>query len=42
MSTTTGERITVKMPRSSLDISLTSSYDGMYMELKLEGAVNSL
>jgi hypothetical protein len=42
MSTITGERITVKMPRSSLDMNWTSSYEGMSIELKLEGAVSSI
>ena len=42
MSTTTKERITVKMPRSSLDMNFTSSYDGMSIELKLEGMVGSI
>lgn len=42
MSTTTGERVTVKMPRSSLDMNLTSSYEGMSIELKLEGMVSSI
>lgn len=42
MSTTTGERVTIKMPRSSLDLNLTNSYEGMSMELKLEGMVSSI
>jgi len=40
MSTTTGERVTVKIPRSSLEMCLTNSCEGMSMELKLEGRVN--
>ena len=42
MSTTTGERVAVKIPRSSLDMSLTNDYDGMSMELKLEGMVSAI
>lgn len=42
MSTTTGERVTVKMPRSSLDMRLMSNCDGMTMELTLEGMVSSI
>ena len=42
MSTTEGEHFTVKIPRSSLDMNLTSSYKGMSsIELKLEGTVIS-
>lgn len=42
MSTTAGERVTVKMPHSSLNMSLTGGYDGMSIELKLEGMVSSI
>ena len=42
MSTTSGERVTVKMPRSSLNMSITNSYNGVSMELKLEGMVSSI
>lgn len=42
MSTTTGERVTVKMPRSSLDMRLINSCDGMTIELTLEGMVSSI
>ena len=42
MSTTTGDRVVVKMPRASLDLALTNSYEGMSMELKLEGMVSSI
>lgn len=42
MSTTTKERVTVKIPCSSLDIRLINSCDGMTIELTLEGMVNSI
>ena len=42
MSTATGERITVKIPRSSLEMRLTNSCEGMSMELKLEGLINGV
>lgn len=42
MSTTTGEQFTIKMPYSSLDLNYFKSYDGMSMELKLEGMVSSI
>lgn len=43
MCTTEGEHFTVKMPRSALDMNLTSSYKGTSsIELKLEGTVNSI
>lgn len=42
ISTNTNERVIFTIPRAGLDISLTSSYEGMSMELKLEGMVNSI
>lgn len=42
MSTTAGERVTIKMPRSSLGMNLTNSCDGMTIELNLEGMVSSI
>ena len=42
ISTNTNERATFTIPRAGLDISLTSDYDGMSMELKLEGMVSSI
>jgi hypothetical protein len=38
----TGDRINVKIPHASLDINLASSYEGMFVDLKLEGSVSSL
>ena len=40
MSTTAGEPVIVKIPRSSLEMRLTNSCEGLSMELKLEGLVN--
>lgn len=42
ISTNTNERVIFTMPRAGLDISLTSSYEGMSTELKLEGMVSSI
>lgn len=42
ISTNTNERATFTIPRARLDINLTSDYDGMSMELKLEGMVSSI
>ena len=43
ITTTEGNRMTIKIPRSSLDINLINGgYNGMSIELKLEGMVSLL
>ena len=43
MSTTADDRVTMTMPRASLDLSLSTGYgERMTIELKLEGMVSSI